>query len=117
MTAVMPAHLQDRILAASYREQRLSHRREFATESGKPTRSKFPGSPLTICSGAMVLTGAEYDDLMAFYATDCAEGSVSFYMAHPRNGDLRVYAFEGDGPALDHIAGDEYRVTLNLSLE
>ncbi len=94
----MPPHLQDRFLAGTWTEQRNKHFREFATESGKPTRSKLPGTPLTPGSGEMVLTESECEDLDGFYVDACAEGSLTFYMGRPRKGTIALCQWVGPSP-------------------
>lgn len=91
MPATMPPHLQDRFLAGTWTEQRNKHFREFATESGKPTTSKFPGSPETQCGGEVILTNDECEDLDGFYVGACSEGATPFYMGHPRKGTIALF--------------------------
>lgn len=103
MPATMPAHLQGRFLAASWSEQRNSHVREFATESGKPTLAKFPGTPETLCSGQVILNEAECDDLEGFFTGPCAEGATPFWMEHPRKGTPVLCRWLGPCP-IEHRA-------------
>ncbi len=98
MPATMPPHLQDRFLAGTWNEQRNKHFREFPTESGKPTRSKLPGSPLTPCSGEAILTESECEDLEGFYVGPCSEGATTFYMGHPRKGTIALCQWVGPSP-------------------
>lgn len=116
MAAIFPAHLQDRVLTGSWSEKRRSHFSEFVTESGASIRSKFPGSGLTECQAALVLTTEEVDDLTAFYASDCAEGATSFYMECPRRKANRVFQW-AEPPSFTHNSGDLHSVTLSLTME
>ena len=116
MSVPFPATLDCTVLPGSYAERRRSHFTEFQTDSGKPLRSKYAGTPLTDVSFERVYSLDQWRQLEAFYATDCGEGVTSFTMAHPRQGDLRVFSW-ADAPTLQHISGDHYQVSFSLLME
>lgn len=116
MTAVFPAHLQDRILSGSWTEMRRSQFIEFETESGAPLRSKFPGSARTDCGGTAQVTAEEFSDLEAFYVNDCSEGAVGFTMEHPRRKTAETFMWAAP-PQLSHVAADIYQVSISLIMD
>lgn len=93
MTAALPATLTLSFERGTWREARNPHFDEDITESGKPIRSKKPGSPLAPVSGNLLLTDAQKMDWEAFYRTTCAEGSLPFEAPDPRSGSLKVFWF------------------------
>jgi hypothetical protein len=116
MTAVLPAHLQGRFLSGSWNESRRGHFLSFETDSGFDLRSKIPGSGRTDCSGTVQMTAEEFSDLEAFYASDCSEGSVGFYMEHPRLHTTQTFMWAAP-PQLSHVAVDIYNVAFALIMD
>lgn len=116
MPATFPAHLSCTPLAGSFATQRRSHYTEFATESGKPLRSKYAGTPLTDVTFQRIYSAASVDDLIDFYDNDCGEGAVTFYMEHPQQRALRVFWWN-EPPAVQHVSGDHYLVSFSLAME
>ena len=119
MTAIWPASLTDEWLAGSWSEEERPHYDEDVTESGKPVRSKMPGSPLTDVNGAIMVDRAGKLQLRAFYKNDCARGATPFEMADPDDRDLRVFWWNGP-PRFSETeppAPGWYLVTLSLARE
>lgn len=116
MPARFPAHLEGQILAGTWTEQRRAHFREFETESGRPIRSKMPGTPETDFQGEVFLDNGEVGDLQTFYAVDCSEGVTNFFMEHPTTGGLEVFRWAAP-PSIQHFSADLYRASLALVKE
>ncbi len=95
MTAVLPANLSLSFERGSWREVRNPHYDEDQTESGKPMRSKKPGTPLTALGGSIVITDSEMMGWNTFYKTTCAEGSLPFEAPDPRTRSLKVFWWLG----------------------
>lgn len=116
MPVTFPAHLDGKVLAGTWTEQRRAHFREFETESGRVIRSKMPGTPETDFSGQIYLTATEVTDLEAFYAVDCSEGVTSFAMEDPTRQRPEVFRWASP-PSIENANADLYRVSLALVRE
>jgi hypothetical protein len=115
MTARLPATLTLCFERATWREARNPHFDEDITESGKPIRSKKPGTPLTPVAGSIIVTDAEKTDWNAFHNTTCAEGSLPFEARDPRTGSLQVYWWLGP-PEFSDVA-TRIRMSLQIARE
>ena len=116
MPVNFPAHLDGKILAGSWTEQRRPHFREFETDSGRVIRSKKPGTPETDFGGQVYLNATEVADLEAFYAVDCSEGVTNFWMEDPTRQRLEVFRWAAP-PSVQNFSADLYQVSLSLVRE
>jgi hypothetical protein len=116
MTASLPGFLQNRILSGTWTEKRRSHHLEFATEGGRPTRSKLPGSPYTDISFETVCDAEEVRAWNDFYATDCDEGATAFYAEDGRLGVKKTYLW-ADAPDWQHAGPKRSATSGNLQTE
>lgn len=66
--------------------------------------------------GAIVATAAEYSDLVTFYNTTTASGSVAFNWTHPITGDAVEYLFTAP-PSITAISGTHYTITLQMEIQ
>lgn len=86
MTAALPANLALCFERGTWRQARNPHYDEDMTESGKPIRSKKPGTPPTSMGGSLIITDSEMAGWEAFFKTTCAEGSLPFEAPDPSRG-------------------------------
>ena len=116
MTATFPAHLYCRYMKRTWNEGRRRHYNEFETDSGASLRSKIPGSAKTDCTFDLHVTAEEFSDLEAFYVNDCAEGSVGFYMEHPRRKTAMIFQW-AEAPKASELGSGIYLVSPQMIMD
>lgn len=98
----------------SYRERPERNVAAFAVDIGPALESRMSAIGTILIDASFACNDATaYAALLAFYTTDCKDGSLLFTNTHPRTG-VAAQTFKFESFALSQIRGGTYFVALAL---
>ena len=115
MAEIWPVTVPDELSVEGYGEGLADNLVRTDTSSGPEKRRPRSSISERQIQGKIVMTSAEYDDLITFYIDTLGHGALTFNFLDPRDRSTTLTVVFINPPTTDSPGGDNYEVSINLA--